>query len=85
MRTRFPAVSVLALVVSMMVAELRAQAGDEPRFSGLKEFNPPAAPAEDQTIAIQGGQLVDVAQGKSVQDAVLVIRGNKIVAVGNAA
>jgi len=52
------------------------------RFHGLKEFNPPAAPSAEKTTAIVGATLIDGRGGPAVQDSVVVVRGDSIVAAG---
>ncbi|GAB5406337.1 MAG: amidohydrolase family protein [Aureliella sp.] len=66
-------------------SDVHAQTDAKPRFTGLQEFNPPAAPADDQVIVIRGGNLVDVTRSRVIADAVVVVRGKKIVAAGDAA
>ncbi len=51
-------------------------------FSGLREFNPPADPPADQVLAIVGGRLIDGLGGAPIPSSTVVIRGNRIVAVG---
>src|SRR6185503_3327478 len=53
------------------------------RKSGqLREFNPPSAPAAEKVTAIAGVRLIDGRGGAPVEDAVVVIRGDRIVAAG---
>ncbi len=52
------------------------------KFSGLQEVNSPATPAAGTVKAIVGATLIDGRGGTPVQDSVVVIRDNKIVAVG---
>jgi imidazolonepropionase-like amidohydrolase len=51
--------------------------------AGLQEINPPPAEAADRTSAIIGGRLIDGQGGKPIENAVVVIRGSQIVAVGS--
>ncbi len=71
-------------VVAFASCEAQAQTGVVPRFQGLAEFNPPATPSDNQVIAIRGGRLVDVIGSTSIEDSVVVIKGNKIFAAGKA-
>lgn len=52
--------------------------------AGLKEINPPVEPSPEKVIAIVGGKLLDGLGGPALQNSVIVIRGSKIVAVGQA-
>ncbi|NRA97891.1 MAG: hypothetical protein HRU14_16975 [Planctomycetes bacterium] len=49
---------------------------------GLKEVNPPGMPAEIQTTALVGARLIDGHGGKPMERAIVMVRGNKITAVG---
>jgi imidazolonepropionase-like amidohydrolase len=53
--------------------------------AGMKEMNPPAAADETKTTALVGGRLIDGRGASPVEGAVVVIRGTKIVAVGERA
>ncbi len=46
------------------------------------EINPPANPPADQVIAIIGAQLIDGRGGEPLSDSVVVLRGERIEAVG---
>jgi len=65
----------------LFLATVDAAHADE-KFSGLQEVNLPAAPAAGTVKAIVGATLIDGRGGSPVQDSVVVIRDNKIVAVG---
>lgn len=53
------------------------------RKSGqLREFNPPVPPAAEKVTAIAGVRLIDGRGGPPIQDAVVVVRGDKIVSAG---
>jgi imidazolonepropionase-like amidohydrolase len=52
---------------------------------GMKEMNPPAAADETKITALVGGRLIDGRGGTPLDDAVVVIRGTKIVAAGERA
>ncbi|MCB1122845.1 MAG: amidohydrolase family protein, partial [Verrucomicrobiae bacterium] len=51
--------------------------------AGMKEMNPPKEPEVSREIALIGGRLIDGNGGLPVEDAVVIVRGSKIVAVGN--
>src|SRR5439155_12000388 len=72
MRVRF-FTSILALLAETVSAA--------PVVS-LKEINPPAADT-NRVIAIVGATLIDGRSGPPVLDAVVVVRGTKIVAAGS--
>lgn len=48
----------------------------------LLEVNPPPVPADDTPIAIVGCRLIDGRGGAPVEDAVVVVEGNRIVDAG---
>ena len=48
----------------------------------MREVNEVAKPAANQTIAIVGATLIDGRGASPVNDAVVIVRGEKIVAVG---
>ncbi|MFN8582987.1 MAG: amidohydrolase family protein [Gemmatimonadaceae bacterium] len=50
--------------------------------SGAAAQRAPARPATDSLIAIVGGTLIDGNGGPAISDAVVVVRGNRIAAVG---
>jgi len=52
--------------------------------AGLKEMNPPADPEEDQMIAIVGARLVDGHGRPPLENAVVLVKGSKIIAAGEA-
>lgn len=83
MRTKF---GWLTLIVFIAVSAplLRSQEVSQPRFSGLREVNPPAMPNPEQVIAIVNGQVIDGMGGKPIAGGIVVVRGHKIAAVGNA-
>src|SRR5688572_13334334 len=53
--------------------------------AGMKEMNPPAAADETKTTALVGGRLIDGRGASPVEDAVVVLRGSKILAAGERA
>ena len=70
---------VLALVVFL----LPLLAAQTPRWSGLKELNPPPSPPAGRTVAIVGATLLDGRGGAVLPDSVVVVRGDRITAVGS--
>ena len=50
--------------------------------AGLKEVNPPASPDEHRTTALIGARLIDGHGGRPVDGAIVLVRGNRIAAVG---
>src|SRR2546426_48647 len=52
------------------------------RSVSMREVNEVAKPAANQTIPIVGATLIDGRGGSPVNDAVVIVRGEKIVAVG---
>ena len=52
--------------------------------AGLREMNPPAEPGPGKPFALVGGRLIDGNGGKPVENAIVVIKGSKIVIAGPA-
>jgi hypothetical protein len=71
---------LLAFIFFVSCTISLAQA-DEP-YPSLIEVNPPDGPPSDVTKAIVGVRLIDGLGGAVVNDAVVVIEGNRILAVG---
>jgi len=67
------------LLLSLIVASAGAAAQ---RPVSMREVNEVAKPVADQTIAIVGATLIDGRGGPPVNDAVVIVRGEKVVAVG---
>lgn len=73
------------LLSTVLIVIVCAFAGAQPRDpmkSSLREVNKVAQPAATSVIAIVGATLIDGTGGPVVSDSVVVIRGDKIVAVG---
>lgn len=75
MRTRALLGSLL-LISSVCLAALRDTPGS------LKEINSPPTPDADHTIAIVGAMMLDGRGGPALTNSAVVVRGNKIIAVG---
>jgi len=69
----------LAVALAIFVGQLVPQAQ---RSVSMREVNEVAKPAANQTIAIVGATLIDGRGASPVNDAVVIVRGEKIVAVG---
>jgi imidazolonepropionase-like amidohydrolase len=69
---------------SMLVWFLKnaGQATSDRKSSLLREYNPPPAPAESPLRAIVGATLIDGRGGPPVRDAVVLIRGERLLRVG---
>src|SRR5215475_1978500 len=67
------------LLLSLIVASAGAAAQ---RWVSMREVNEVAKPAANQMIAIVGVTLIDGRGGPPVNDAVVIVRGEKIVAAG---
>jgi imidazolonepropionase-like amidohydrolase len=69
---------------SMLIWFLQNAGGAAPdRKSGhLREINPPAVPAADKVTAIAGVRLIDGRGGAPVEDAVVIVKGDRIAAAG---
>src|SRR5262245_21496326 len=70
-------IRIILLSLSVASAGLAAQ-----RRVSMREVNEVAKPAANQTIAIVGATLIDGRGGAPVNDAVVIVHGEKIVAVG---
>ncbi|MCA9190291.1 MAG: amidohydrolase family protein [Planctomycetales bacterium] len=75
-----PLISQLALLCLTCMCWSNLQAEGE--FRRLQEINPPPLPEEKQAIVIEGGLLIDGTGAVPLEDAVVVLRGERIVAVG---
>jgi imidazolonepropionase-like amidohydrolase len=67
------------LLLLLIVASARA---DAQRSGSMREVNERANPTANQTIAIAGATLIDGRGGSPVNDAVVIVRDEKIVAAG---
>jgi len=69
---------------SMLIWFLQTAGSASPeRKSGLlREINPPPAPAADKVTAIAGARLIDGRGGPPIENSVVLIRGERILAVG---
>lgn len=66
--------------VSMLTS---AESADgEPRFSGLKEVNPPSQSTLEKPVVIHDVRLVDGRGGQPLDHAIVVVKGAKIAAIG---
>lgn len=72
---------VSTLLVTIVFAFVSAQQRDPMKLS-LREVNKVAQPATTSVIAIVGATLIDGTGGAPVTDATVLIRGDRIVAVG---
>src|SRR4026209_1531061 len=70
----------LLLIVTLCVLG-QAQRRDAMK-SSLREVNKVAQPAATSVIAIVGANLIDGRGGPVVSDSVVVVRGDRIIAVG---
>lgn len=80
-------IAALMLVASLVPAGADAQRrrGGAPGTRAhrpIKEVNPAASPPADRVVAIVGATLVDGRGGAPVGDSAVVVRGERLVAVG---
>jgi len=66
----------------MLIWFLQNAAAQDRKSGQLREFNPPASPPAEKLTAIAGVRLIDGRGGAPVEDAVVVIRGDRIVEAG---
>src|SRR6266576_1084721 len=71
-----------ALLICSNVFAQRRQHQRAPAFHGLHEVNQVARPDAKHVVAIVGATLIDGRGGSPMLDAVVVVRGERIVAVG---
>ena len=69
-----------AFLLLILAVPVTAQA--PARWWGLREANPPAAPPLGQTTAIVGATLIDGTGSPALRDAVVIVGGSRILAVG---
>jgi len=74
-----------ALLICSNVFAQRRQHQRAPAFHGLHEVNQVARPDAKHVVAIVGATLIDGRGGSPILDAVVVVRGERIVAVGKRA
>jgi imidazolonepropionase-like amidohydrolase len=74
---------LLLLIFSMVDAQQAAT--KQERQPSLREINKVAQPASDKPIVIAGAKLIDGRGGAPIEDAVVVVRGERIVAAGKRA
>ncbi len=75
-KNRFISQILILLTCSPLLAQ------PQPPLRPMREVNEVARPAANQIIAIMGARLIDGRGGAPVSGAVIVIRGDKIAAVG---
>lgn len=73
----------LMLLTPLLAVAVAAQTPTQ--WWGLKEVNPPATPKMESTIAIVGATLIDGRGGSALDDAAVVIGGDRILAAGTRA
>jgi imidazolonepropionase-like amidohydrolase len=83
MRKIFTVIFLGLLVCGGAAAQRRSRAGEQPaRVKPLREVNEVRHPDSSRVIAITGATLIDGRGGEPVPDAVVLIRGERIVAAG---
>ena len=75
-------VSEFLIVTTCVVAGLMPLCGKAGVGHSMKEINPPAAPDPSGVLVLVGARLIDGRGGPPVEDAVVVIQGASILAVG---
>src|SRR5213080_3999768 len=84
--TRISTAAVFIALVFYSNAFAQTRRGQAARvFKPLHEVNPVARPDANRVIAIVGATLIDGRGGAPLLDAVVVVRGERIVAVGKRA
>lgn len=72
--------AMLCAFLLLFVQSVFAQTSNTNR--SLIEVNPPDAPNNNTPIAILNGRMIDVVEKKVIEDAVIIIKGNRIVEAG---
>ncbi|WP_185958266.1 amidohydrolase family protein [Fodinibius sediminis] len=75
-------VFILLFAANVVAQQVTARWQDTKHVEPLIEVNPPAVPTVRKPLAIVGGRLIDGRGGEPVEDAVVVVEGNRIVAAG---
>jgi imidazolonepropionase-like amidohydrolase len=73
---------LIVLLALTLVAAQSAVAQPQTARQSLREVNEVARPDAAKTVAITGATLIDGRGGEPIRDAVVVVRGEKIVAAG---
>ncbi len=79
-----PAIFLLTPILPIF-SSTQPQIAKQSRQASLREINKVAQPASDRPIAIAGATLIDGRGGAPIADAVVVVRGERIVAAGQRA
>lgn len=83
MRKIFVVVFFILIVCGGVAAQRAARSGGKPaRVKPLREVNEVIRPGSTHVVAITGATLIDGHGGQPVPDAVVLIRGERIIAVG---
>src|SRR5262245_29905721 len=77
--------SFLLPLLVFSVADAQQSATKQARQPSLREINKVAQPASDKPIAIIGVTLIDGRGGAPIEDAVVVVRGERIMTAGKRA
>lgn len=84
--TRRAVVSVMAFLLSSpLVGAQRPSARSSGITRPVREIDTIAAPPGNRTIAIVGAMVIDGRGGPALHDAIVLVRGSRIVAVGSRA
>jgi imidazolonepropionase-like amidohydrolase len=75
----------LLLLLIFSIVDAQQAAINQSRQTSLREINKVAQPASDKPTAIVGATLIDGRGGAPIEDAVVVVRGERIVAAGKRA
>lgn len=82
-RPSMPATIAITVLVWWMIFQTSV-AQQVSRQKALIEVNPPDGPDPDASIAIVGARLIDGLGNEPLEDAVILIQGNRILQVGQA-
>jgi len=77
--------SLALMLLASSITGAQQQVAKQTRPSSLREVNKIAQPASDKPIVIAGATLIDGRGGAPIEDAVVVVRGERIVAAGKRA
>src|SRR4030095_10761203 len=79
MKTR---IGIVVLLICSVLASAQTRDRTGARQSNLREVNKVAEPPASSTVAIVGATLIDGRGGSAVPDSIVIVRADRIVAVG---
>ncbi len=75
-------ISLSAAILIALPSLSQEPLSQEPGSQGMKEMNPPAEPDPNAVTAVVGGRLIDGRGGTPIDDSVVIVRGDRVIATG---